>query len=196
VSRIIFIDTETTGLDAATCEVIEVAIITEDGDGNVLERWVSKVAPQHIEDANPRALEINGYTPEKWAGAPTLEVVARAVAERVKNTLVCGHHVAFDIGFLSAMLTEAGIKQGIGHRGVVDTITLALEHLRPTGLQSVSLVNCRRWLGWTEEGAHTALADAEAARQLYHTLVRATDEDRARWAAEGPANMAAALAKR
>jgi len=191
MGRIAFIDTETTGLVAGRHEVIEVAIITEHEDGTI-ERWESKVAPQRIEDAHPRALEINGYTPAAWKGAPDASEVASAVAKRLKGAVVCGHNVNFDIGFLTTMLSDAGINQELSHRGVIDTITLAHEHLKPTGLRSVSLVNCRRWLGWSEEGAHTALADAEAARRLYHALYQATDEDRASWTTSGPANMEAA----
>jgi DNA polymerase-3 subunit epsilon len=191
MSRIVFIDTETTGLVVGQHEVIEVAIITEHEDGTV-ERWESKVAPQRIEDAHPRALEINGYTPEAWEGAPTASEVAPAVSERLKGAVVCGHNVNFDIRFLTALLSNAGIEQELSHRGVIDTITLAHEHLKPTGLRSVSLINCRRWLGWSEAGAHTALADAEAARRLYHSLLRATDEDRITWTDEGPSNMEAA----
>ena len=39
-----FIDTETTGLDASRHEIIEIAVITEYGDGKK-ERWCRKVKP-------------------------------------------------------------------------------------------------------------------------------------------------------
>ena len=39
----------------------------------------------------------------------------------------------------------------------------------------------REYLGWSTEGAHTALKDTHDTRRLYWTLVRANWFDRLRW---------------
>jgi DNA polymerase III epsilon subunit-like protein len=183
-----FLDTETTGLSAEKHEILSVAIVTENEDGTV-ERWESKVAPRRIEAAHPKALEVNGYTEQGWADAPDMVEVAPIVAAKLDGAIVIGHNVNFDIRFVEAMFAEAGIDQEINHRGIVDTVTLAREHLKPTGLKSVSLDNCRRWLGWSMAGAHEALQDADDARRLYHTLCRASGFQRMVWKFFGPIRM-------
>ena len=167
----VFLDTETTGLspgpDAA--EIIEIAMITEHTDGHV-EHWVTKISPQHIDTAHPKALEINGFTPELWAEAPTSDQISPIVADKLKGAVVVGHNVSFDLKFIQAMLIDNEVSLQVGHLDSIDTQKLAKEHLKPLGLKSVSLVNCRKWFGWSCEDAHTALADAEDCRRLYHKL--------------------------
>ena len=180
-----YIDTETTGLSTTKHEIIEIAIITEHEDGTI-ERWVTKVKPEHPETAHPKALEINGYTPEAWADAPVFESVATEIATRLKGAVLVGHNVNFDIRFIEALLEKSTSNMTICHRGVIDTITLVREHLLPTGLSSPSLDKTRRWLGWSLEGAHTALRDAEDCRRLRHTLERSTWVQRAIWGFFGP----------
>ncbi len=170
-TKTVFLDTETTGLhpgpDAA--EVIEIAMITEHPDGSV-DSWVTKVAPQHINTAHPKALEINGFTDTLWADAPAPSQIAPIVADVLKDAVVVGHNVNFDLRFIQTMLIDNGVSLQVGNLDSIDTQKLAGKHLKPLGLKSVSLVNCRRWFGWSVEGAHTALVDTEDCRRLYHKL--------------------------
>lgn len=173
--RIAYIDTETTGLDPRVHEMIEIAILDDTGE------WSTKIRPVHIDVAEPEALAVNGYSPERWAGAPLLATVAPEIAARLSgHDLLCGHNVAFDRAFVVASLERAGIAtDGIAWR-TLDTMTLAHEHLVP-GLRSLSLDAIRRHLGWPMEGAHSALQDARDARRLHQMLTRATWLDRLRW---------------
>lgn len=83
----IWVDTETTGLDPNKHEIIEIAILRESvlpgGGGAIVESWSTKIAPTRIEDAEPKALEVNGYDKERWAGAPTFAEVADDIAKRL-----------------------------------------------------------------------------------------------------------------
>ena len=88
-----------------------------------------------------------------------------------------GHNVSFDIGFIQESLRRNGYPFRLAYPKI-DTITLAHEHLQPIGLRSMKLDNIRKMLGWSLEGSHTALRDAEDARRLYHTLIRRTWWDR------------------
>ena len=184
-----YLDTETTGLSVDKHEVIEIAIVTELEDGTI-ERWESKISPAHIETAHPKALEINGYTPEAWTDAPPAREVAPTIHEKLKGAVVVGHNVAFDIKFIQAIFDREGIEHRWNHRDTIDTIGLVREHLFPTGLKSASLDNTRRWLGWSLEGAHTALKDAEDCMRLRHTLERSSWLRRKLWAFLGPRRMA------
>lgn len=49
-------------------------------------------------------------------------------------------------------------------------MTLAYEHLVPKGLGSLSLDRIRGFLGWSHDGAHTAMVDTRDCRRLFHEL--------------------------
>lgn len=167
---ICFFDTETTGLEPGRHEIIEVAIIRVLPEGN-REVFTSKIKPARLSEASPKALEINGYTDDAWADAPAFSAVAERITGMLKGSVIVGHNVGFDIGFLEAELKSHGLK-GFGHHKV-DTMTLAYEHLAPLGLESLALDKIRDFLGWSKDGAHTALFDAETCERLYGLLARA-----------------------
>ena len=160
--KTVFLDTETTGLSPTKHEIIEIGMVIEHPSGAV-ESWCTKIAPSRIETANPKALEINGFTPEAWEEAPALSEVLPIVTEHLSGAVVVGHNVAFDLRFIRQVLDDVHLSEH-------DTQVLAREHLTPLGLRSVSLDNCRRWFGWSLDGAHTALVDAEDCRKLFHML--------------------------
>ena len=166
-----FIDTETTGLDPSVAEVIEVAVIrVEGGEERV---FYSRIRPERIHTAHPKALEINGYAaaPEKWDGAPTIAEIGEDLLAFLKGSTLCGHNVSFDERMLNANLQRAGIEKRVPYHKV-DTVTLAYEHLTPLGLPRLGLDAIRDFLGWGREGAHTAMQDARDAQRLYNLTCR------------------------
>jgi DNA polymerase-3 subunit epsilon len=167
-----FIDTETTGLDSAIHEVIEVAIVKEYPDGRI-EYYQSLIRPERIEDAHPKALEVNGYAadPSRWDRMETMETVGPLILSTLKDCVVVGHNVGFDIDMLEANMRRAGLSPRLPYHKI-DTVTLAYEHLVPCGLESLSLDNIRRFLDWSLEDAHTAMKDAKDARRLYRLCNR------------------------
>jgi len=165
-----FLDTETTGLDPVLNEVIEIAIIRETPDGTFLDEWATKVKPQHIETAHPKALAVNGYTEEARADAPLFEEVADTVVRRLNGCVIVGHNPKFDLLFLEEALKKAGMPYARLPYHAIDTVTLVYEHLVPQGLGSLSLDRVRDFLGWSREGAHGALKDTQDCRKLYHQL--------------------------
>lgn len=164
-----FIDTETTGLEPDLHEVIEFAVIRVDPVSGSQTSWSTKIKPEHIERAHPKALEVNGYTPEEWADAPLMSEVGHRIVELLRDGILVGHNCSFDEAMLKASLKRAGVEGRIPYHKV-DTVTLAYEHLVPYGLPSLSLDNIRRFLGWSLDGAHTAMQDAEDAKRLYEIL--------------------------
>jgi len=170
------IDTETTGLDPVRSTILEIAIAIVK-DGRVVDLWSSKVKPteEDLRLAHPKALEINGYAadPDAWADAPSWEDVAPKVGTILRGAMPVGHAVHFDLGMIRAVNERHGILWRVPRRGV-DTITLAVEHLAPTGLWRFSLDSIRAWLGWSAEGAHTAEKDVEDTARLFLLLYRAS----------------------
>lgn len=165
-----FIDTETTGLDPRVQEVIEVAIILEKPNGTV-EEWCTKVRPGRLETADAYALKVNGYAdhPELWASAPTFAEITLELTRRLDDAILVGHNVGFDLDFLQEGLIRCGSKVKLPYHKV-DTVTLAYTHLVPKGLKALNLDGIREFLGWSKDGAHTALVDARDCRRLFREV--------------------------
>jgi DNA polymerase III subunit epsilon len=181
-------DTETTGLDPNQNEIIDIAIVRVELDGSETV-FESKVRMDRPDKAHPKALEVNGYTEEKWAGAPSSDEVFREICQRglLQDCIIAGHNVTFDIRFIEATLKRLGLVSSL-YSLPYDTMTLAVEHLKPH-IKSVSLVNVCKALGIPTEGAHGAMADCRMAQRVHQVLTSATPDEKARWASEIPARM-------
>jgi DNA polymerase III subunit epsilon len=192
MNQLSFIDVETTGLHPFTHEIVEVAIINEsNGSAGPLEVWSSKVAPSRLDQANPIAMKINGFNAEEWRDAPSIQEVGLKIKASLCGKTAVGHNVGFDLDFLSALCVEAGVSSPgswedvLGITGSIDTSSMVREHLFPTGLKSASLDATRTWMGWSLEGNHRALKDAQDCRKLYHKLKRSSVLERTWWAILG-----------
>jgi len=180
--RLVFLDVETSGLDPQIHEVLEICLM--DKDGAVLLH--SKLKPQNIGNAEARALEINGYNTKDWELAPSFRDLAPKIHELLKWCIAVGHNPCFDLGFIKSELKRVDPKgdlkylKGIGYH-MVDTASLAYEHLCDAGLDKLSLVNVCKFIGVELKDAHTSLADTEACRQVYFKLHQATWFDRFQW---------------
>lgn len=174
----IWIDTETTGLDPSKHEMLEVAVVTEtvltDGSGSIINGWCAKIAPERIEAADAKALEVNGYTPEKWKDARPFSEVADELAKLLASgSILCGHNVGFDIGFIEAAFARIGRKVRLPYHKL-DTVTVAYAAWNATGTgPGLSLDKLRKHLAMATEGSHSALKDAEDARLVYYAALKA-----------------------
>jgi DNA polymerase III subunit epsilon len=198
-----FVDVETTGLDPSRHEVIEVAVVFDDyvfrrvgapwamrlrREEPDVAMWHTRIRPERIGDADPKALAVNRYDPARWADAPTASEVADDIVALLTrdgaDPIIVGHNVSFDRDFLNALLRSTGHNAKVSHH-TVDTVTLCYEHLVPCGLEWLSLDNVRRFMGIPTEGSHSALKDAIDARELYRRLIRASVPERALWRMRG-----------
>ena len=172
---LLFLDVETTGLDAKTNSVLSIGAIRTDDTGQIVKATLNvKVKPTTPVD--PRAAAVNGYTEEKWADAQDPDIAAGALASLAQGTQIVGHCVWFDEGFCRALLNANGHAAPWDHRWV-DTQSLAhllkarYPELKYTSLQAVCDV-----MGWGRNTKHDAYEDAELARQLYLTARRLVAE--------------------
>lgn len=191
----VWVDTETTGLDPDLNDIIEIAIVRVNPDGS--EKVIhAKIRMERPENAHPRALEVNGYTDEAWAGAASVREVFEFIHNEkiLQDCILAGQNVGFDSRFINATFKRLGIDARVDYH-LYDTCTLALEHLKPW-VSSVSLVPICVALGIPTDGAHGAMADCRMAMEVDRKLRQATAEDRSRWASEIPPRLAAWEASR
>lgn len=167
-----FVDCETTGLDPVRHELIEVAAIRVHPQTLVVESEVAiKVRPERIEDADPEALRINGYSEEAWADAVSLDEAMAQLAPVLGGAMLAGHNVAFDRGFLDAAWKRVGHRpENLDHH-LLDTATLAWPLLSSGMLDSVSLTPVCKHLGIERGEEHWALDDARASLEVARRLL-------------------------
>ena len=176
MSKLVFVDIETTGLISGYHEIIEIAIIDESGT-----HYHAKIKPKRLQLADVRALTLNCYSAKSWKNALEPVQAAHEISEMLKGCTIVAHNPHFDMPFIEELLHEHQVDYNWNRR-YIDTITLAYEHLTPLGLKSCSLESCRRFFGWSNVFAHTALQDAKDCRRLYYKLARASYIKRLSWA--------------
>jgi DNA polymerase III epsilon subunit-like protein len=186
---VIFIDTETTGLlDNPHAEAIELAVVGIEGqvllDTKIRPAHLDK-AMAHNEEGTRRALEINGYTEEGWKDAPTFTELVPEVISIFEHKAIIGQNPNFDRSFVLRGIEASGVDKAyrVLSRHVIDTTTLAWEHLVPCGLDRLNLDAICDFLGVTldRDERHGALEDAQACRAAYLMMLRATEEQRFAW---------------
>lgn len=166
-----FVDVETTGLDPARHEILEVAVVRVDASSlEVLSEYTTLVAPTRLEDADPQALAICGFTRAGWSRAiPAAEALAN-VARHLDGALVAGHNVGFDWSFLEAGFRRAGLALPRVDYHRLDTASLAWPLHVAGHIPSVSLDEVAAFLGLERAKPHRALADARCSLAVAERL--------------------------
>ncbi len=169
--NLVFIDTETTGLDVIIHEIIEIGGVITTPDLEVIEAFEIKIKPERIENANPTALKINHYNEKDWEGAITLREAIKILAEKVKDCIMVGQNVAFDSGFIEHAFSRMSIDNTM-HYHKLDTISIAWAkmHKQPD-LEHFSLREMCLRFGIENAKPHSALSDARATYELYKKLM-------------------------
>jgi DNA polymerase III epsilon subunit-like protein len=170
---LVFVDLETGGLDECEHEILEVAAIRVDARTLVeISRMSVKVAPTRPVPADAAA--INGYTPEAWVEAATLDVALALLAPVAEGARWAGSNPAFDYRFVRRAATSCGREAPrlASHRLVdVSAMCEPLVHaglLERAGIDAI----CRFFGIPVERRVHRAEADAEAALAVYRAVVR------------------------
>lgn len=179
--KIVFLDTETGGLDSTKDQIIQVACIATDFDSlESIEEFEVKI--QLIEGRySQEALFVNSYNPEVWAKEAKTSAAARQLFNsflRKHATLemlskrgskyhvaeIAGQNVGFDVDFLRAWFKETDdfFPAAFGDGGRFDTMHLAraLNFARGYNFENYKLETLARTLGVsTEAQTHDALDD-------------------------------------
>jgi DNA polymerase-3 subunit epsilon len=159
------IDLETTGIYPGGCDrIIEVAIVTADPSGIVLDEYVTLVNPRR--DVGPTPL--HGIMAEDVMHAPAFEEIAGDVAQRLDGAILVGHNLRFDLRFIDAELARCGVT--VPPMPALCTLDLAFR-ICPM-LPSRKLRLCCEEAGIRHEGEHNALADARATAALLAEYLR------------------------
>jgi ribonuclease T len=175
----VVIDVETGGLNAARDALLEIAAvlieITPEGLLRRGETHAYHVRPFEGSNIEPASLAVTGIDPfhplrpaidERDALTRIFKEVREAVRRHgCKRAILVGHNASFDLGFLNAAVTRAGIKRNPFHPfSSFDTVTLAGAALGQTVLAKAVMAS---GLDWDSSAAHAAAYDAERTADLF-----------------------------
>lgn len=129
MSRILILDTETTGFEAdgddRLVEIGAVEMIDRELTGNHYHQYIN---PQR--DVPEEAAKVHGLTTERLKDEPIFKHVAQAFVDYITDgdmrTELVIHNAPFDVGFLNAELHRNGFKTPINELcDVTDTLVMA-----------------------------------------------------------------------
>jgi DNA polymerase-3 subunit epsilon len=174
MTRQIFLDTETTGLNPESGDrIVEIGLI------EMVNRRLTG-ATRHVY-LNPErkgsedAIRIHGLTDEFLADKPKFAEVVDDMVAFLQGADVVIHNAAFDVGFLNAELKRAGKPAFHTIAGkVTDTLLMARE-MFPGKANSLDALCKRLEVDNTHRTHHGALLDAGLLAEVYIRLTRGQD---------------------
>lgn len=166
---LIFVATRTTGSDSATHEILELALIAENGD----IVFNTAFAPENLHLADPAYLEAAGYNDGEWAPSPASVPLAKQILGHLTGVAVGGHATLGDMAFVERFLKDQlGDAEVDGKLSTlfVDVMTLAWDRLTPLGIPNLTLEAICYFLNIRYKASRSALEDARATRAIYKKL--------------------------
>jgi len=192
--KLVVFDVETSGLDPKKHEITQIAMAAMQGD-DVVSRLEMKVQFD-VARASDEALEIFGYTEERWSDAERPTVMVDQVAEflrrnatiektsartgrKYKIARVAGYNVSFDVKFLTTVFKAWGAFLPADAYRALDVMQLALWHDEMLGAVrgSYKLVDMAEAFGFRGYEAHDAYNDVEATIHVLSGLRRSIQKN-------------------
>jgi DNA polymerase-3 subunit epsilon len=172
--RQVFLDTETTGLNAQDGDrIVEIGCI------ELVNRRPTEHDFHHYLNpgraSHPDALRVHGLTDEFLADKPRFADVAQALLAYVEGAELVIHNAGFDVGFLDEELGRVGLGPLAKHVArITDSLALARERW-PGKSNSLDALCKRLEVDATHRVRHGALLDAGLLAEVYLRMTRGQD---------------------
>ncbi|MBR4406911.1 MAG: 3'-5' exoribonuclease [Clostridia bacterium] len=158
-------DVETTGLDADTCEIIEIGAVKVE-NGEITQKFQTLVKPK--QRISSLITDITGITNDMVDNAPPIESVIKDFYLFSKNTVLSGYNVGFDMKFIQKAGQNVSLKFD---NEVLDVLPIAKEKLNCKNYKLGTVV---KHLKLTLDNAHRAFFDALATAEVLLELTKTT----------------------
>lgn len=158
--KIIFFDTETTGLDCSSCKIIELAMLTVE-NGEIIDRYDEFINVG--EPLSPKIISLTGITNEMLRNEGIDEETAAYDLKRrlTKDTLMIAHNCQFDLLFVYHLLARHFQEEAyeiVSNLNWIDTVTV----LKDRKDYPHKLIDAVHHYEIDEVNFHRAIDDTEA----------------------------------
>lgn len=159
------VDLETTGFSPLVGDrIVEVAIIRVAADGSRTDEYVTLVNPRRDVGAS----YVHGIAQQDVDAAPTFEEIAGDVLSRLEGVILVGHNVRYDLDFLGAELSAAGLFLP----AIPSLCTLKLSCRLHPELANYKLTTCCAAARLPRAHVHEAMGDASSTAELLSVYMR------------------------
>ena len=166
--REIILDTETTGLSPADghriVEIGAIELINHLPTGKTFQLYLNPGR-----DMPKEAEAVHGLSSAFLKDKPSFKSKAAEFLEFIEQSLLIIHNASFDMAFINAELSAAGLES-IGNERVLDTLQIA-RRTHPMGPNSLDALCKRYGIDNTKRTKHGALMDAELLAEVYLELI-------------------------
>lgn len=155
---VVVFDIETTGLDALTCEIIEIGAV-KIKSGKIVETFETLIKPKaHIPD---EIVNLTGITDDMVKDSHNIKQILPDFYKFCYGTTIMAYNIDFDYKFINI----AGMKLGYNFdMPQIDAMYLARAFI--PGLKNFKLGTVCKRLGVSLENAHRAVHDATATAEV------------------------------
>lgn len=171
LERLVFLDTETTGLDPRLGHrIIEVAGVEAIGRQTTGKSIHFYIDPEREIDAGATA--VHGFTWEDLRGKPKFAAIVEPIMQFLNGARVIIHNAAFDVSFLDSEL--ARLRQPIVAKrdfSVDDSLAMARRKY-PGKRNSLDSLCDRLGVDNSQRNLHGALLDARLLADVYFAMTR------------------------
>ena len=172
--KVIYFDTETTGLKFAENHIIELAMLIVE-DGRIVEEYDEFINVGH--DLPPKITEITGITDDDLI---TKGISEKSVADDLKSrltpgTLMIAHNCQFDLSFVYYLLKRHYPDEAdgiVGNLDWIDTVTV----LKDRKEFPHKLIDAVKHYGIKEVNFHRAIDDTKALYEVTKALKNERDD--------------------
>lgn len=158
-SDYVVMDFETTGLMEYDSKIIQMAAYKY-RDHMKIDEMVTYVDPG--EPIPENITELTGIHDEDVQGAPSIDKVLPKLIEFIKDEIIIGHNIAFDLRFLVYNAEQCGIQ--LQHTQYIDTLKLSRRYIE--GVKNYKLETLKEHLG-IAASSHIADEDCYVCGEVY-----------------------------
>jgi DNA polymerase-3 subunit epsilon len=165
------LDVETTGLSARNNRIIEIGIVKVK-NLKVVDKYTTLINPGC--DIPYFITQFTGIANSDVAYSPSFYDTAEEIEEFIGNSVICGHNLSFDEGFLRYEF----LRNGFEPLSNLNICTLKLARKIFPSLKSKSLGSVTEYLGIKNRDSHRAFSDAEATAQILIKLIKKLSKEK------------------
>jgi DNA polymerase-3 subunit epsilon len=169
-NTIVSLDIETSGAYPLDSEICELAAVKYEG-GKVVGTFQSLVKVS--KPMSDFIIGIHGITNEMVADAPTMDSVLPGFLKFIDGSIIIGHHVQFDLGFIAIEIEKLGLQYPNNLMLCTSLLSRALIAESPNH----KLQTLIKFLRLDQGAAHRALDDSLACLEVFHRCMARVDTE-------------------